>query len=462
MDAAGNAARRFAVRDSLDVLQHAAGLASRVSSDRRTPLEIQIFERIGDAHYALGAMTESASAFEAASALAARAHLTVAQVQAQSAFARPLGVLDPDRAIMVLEEAAKASAGLDDRLTHARVELLAAGTRLFYDAWREDDARLCRAAHRVVHDGDAGPPDYDRMLYAHLQSLQGESAAALATAEAAIATLDERTSLTVHLFALSAQILALLQRGRFGQVLRIVRANEELAEKNGADPWLFNYRHAWLRILALDFEGARSVCNGLLRSSVYPTGQAKTIGRLAAGFEALERGCTDEAQQCFEQVRDPMQTPKFFLHWYWRIHAHIGATRACLQSGHVTHARREADRLIEAALATADPNLHALAWETSTQVAIAASNWSDARRYIDQALSALKDSDPPLCAWRVYGTAWNLHRRTGQPESAAAYGASARGHVAALADSLERGEPLRHALLSAPEVRRILEETVYP
>jgi hypothetical protein len=60
----------------------------------------------------------------------------------------------------------------------------------------------------------------------------------------------------------------------------------------------------------------------------------------------------------------------------------------------------------------------------------------------------------------VYGTAWNLYRRTGQPELAAAHGASARAHVAALAESFERDEPLRHALLSAPEVRRILEETV--
>jgi hypothetical protein len=122
--------------------------------------------------------------------------------------------------------------------------------------------------------------------------LQGESTAALESAEAAeagIATLTDPTSVIVHLLALSAQVLALLQLGRFGQVLRIVRTNEEIAEKNGSDPWLFMYREAWLRTLAMDFAGARRVCDELMHRSVYPTGQAQTIGLLAAGFEALDQ-----------------------------------------------------------------------------------------------------------------------------------------------------------------------------
>ena len=131
MHTAANAARRFAVRDSVDVLQHAFSLVPRLPSDRRAPFEIQILERIGDAHYVLGAMMESAGAYQAESALAARAGLTAAQVQAQSCFARPLGLLDPDRAIAVLQEAAKASVELDDPVIQARVSLLGAGTRLF-------------------------------------------------------------------------------------------------------------------------------------------------------------------------------------------------------------------------------------------------------------------------------------------------------------------------------------------
>ncbi|HYS14482.1 MAG TPA: hypothetical protein VEN28_14320, partial [Burkholderiaceae bacterium] len=208
-------------------------------------------------------------------------------------------------------------------------------------------------------------------------------------------------------------------------MLRVIRTNEEMAAKNGSDPWLVLYREAWLRTLVMDFAGAQRVCDELMRRSVYPTGQAQTIGRLAAGFEALDQGRNDEGLRCFEHVRDPMQTPKFFLHWYWRLHAHVGLTRAWLQSGHVTNARREADGLVEAACATADPNLQALAWDTRAQVAIAESNWNDARHSIGYALAALRSTDTPTSAWRVHGTAWDLHRRAGQRDVAAAHRASA-------------------------------------
>src|SRR5262249_24099632 len=151
--------RRFAVRDSLDVLQHAMGLVSHVPSPRRTPLEIQILERIGDAHYALGAMVESALAYETESALATGAGLIAPQVQAQSCLARALGLLDPDRAIAVLRDAASCSVAATDRVVQARVALLAASTRLLYDGWDANDARICEASDQVMGGaGDTATP----------------------------------------------------------------------------------------------------------------------------------------------------------------------------------------------------------------------------------------------------------------------------------------------------------------
>ena len=295
------------------------------------------------------------------------------------------------------------------------------------------------------------------MIYAHLQSLQGDCTAALEAAEAALPQANQTTGVMVHLFALSAQILALLQLGRFGQVLRIIRASQEMAEKNGSDPWLFQYREAWLRTLVMDFDGAQHVCQALMRSRVYPTGQAKAIGQLAAGFEALNQGRPDRALRCFEEVRAPTETPKFFLHWYWRVHAHVGLTRAWLQSRQVANARVEVNRLIQAAHATADPNLHALAWETSAQVAMAEMNWSDASQSIDKAVAVLSRFDVPTYAWRVHGTASDLYRTTGQPETAAAHRAFAREHINTLVNSFERDEPLRNIFLSSTPVRRIHE-----
>jgi DNA-binding winged helix-turn-helix (wHTH) protein/tetratricopeptide (TPR) repeat protein len=453
MLAAANAARRFAVRDSLDVLQHAMTLVPHLPLPRRTAHEIEILERIGDAHYVLGAMVESALAYETESALAARAGLLSARVQAQSCFARPLGLLDPDRAIAVLQDATRVSVALEDPVVQSRVALLAAATRLLYDGWSADDARVCATADRVVVEADdRKPPGFDRMFYAHVEALQGNAAAALKTAESGIPRSNETTGVLVHLFALSAQILALLQLGRFGDALRVIGASQELAQKNGSDRWLFLYRETWLRTLAMDFTGVCRVCQTLGHSSVYPTGQAKTIGELAAGFQALAEGADDRALQCFDAVRDRAQTPKFFMHWYWRVHAHLGSTRAWLHAGNLAQARSEVGQLRRAALATADPNLHVLAWEATAQVAIAEMHWADAEESVANALRELARSPVPISAWRVHATAADLYRKTGRIDAASVHHVRALEHLATLVNSFEPDEPIRQALVVAASV----------
>ena len=459
--AAKNVERRFALRDAVDVLQHAFALVPRLPLNRRTRLELQLLEAIGDAHYLLGAMVESALAYESESALAARSGMTAAQVQAQSCFARPLGVLDPDRAISVLQDAVNASARLDDRPMQARIELLATSMRLVYDTWRADDVRVSQAAYRLVRDArDTTASGFERMFYAHVQSLQGDCIAALEHAQAGIPRHHEPIDAVVHVFALSAQILALLQLGRFGQALQIIRLSKQTTERNGSDPWLFSYREAWLRTLVFDFPGAQRECNELTRSSVYPSGQARTIGRLAAGLEALEHGRWDEARRHFEDVRDPTHTPKFFLHWYWRTHAHVGLVRARLHAGQIANARSEADRLTDAALGIDDPNLLALAWDARAQVAMAESNWVDARQSIDRAFTALARFDVPISAWRVHATASELYRKLGQSEKAATERERGRAHIVALVESFGPDEPLRFAMLSAESVRRVYEDAL--
>src|SRR5262249_22631323 len=242
--------------------------------------------------------------------------------------------------------------------------------------------------------------------------------------------------------------------------LRIIRANQEIARKNGSDPWLFLYREAWLRTLAMDFGGARRVCQTLIDSSVYPTGQAQALGRLAAGFEALGGGADDRARTRFEGGRNPPETPKFFLHWYWRVYALVGAARASLHAGDLVRGRFEADELSRVALATDDRNLHALAWETTAQVAMAELNWAAAEHAVNQALGSFAHLEVPTVAWHVHATASDVYRRLRRRETAAAHHKQALKHIEALVDSFEREEPLRQGVLDARSVRRLREQSL--
>jgi len=70
--AANNAAGRLAYRDSIDILRHSLELVAKVGLPRRAELEVQILELIGNAHFVLGALTESAQGYRDAALRAER------------------------------------------------------------------------------------------------------------------------------------------------------------------------------------------------------------------------------------------------------------------------------------------------------------------------------------------------------------------------------------------------------
>ncbi len=68
-----------------------------------------------------------------------------------------------------MPEAEQVSRALGDALLLARTQMLAAGIRLLYDAWRKEDAELCVSAHRALVDlNDSATSLYHNMIYAHV------------------------------------------------------------------------------------------------------------------------------------------------------------------------------------------------------------------------------------------------------------------------------------------------------
>jgi len=237
-----------------------------------------------------------------------------------------------------------------------------------------------------------------------------------------------------------------------------------MAEKNGNDPWLFNFREAWLRTLVLDFDGTQRICETILKAKAeYPTGQPGTIARIAAGYSRvatayveLDRQEYDHAIEHFRQVRNPELTPKFFLHWIWRMTAQLGLSNVWLLSGNALNARLEADLFLESALSTADPHLQALAWEMKTRVAMSEQDWMGAREFVQQALAIVEKFEVLVAAWQVHATAWQLYLHTRDDKPAEANRERAEACILKIANSFTRDEPLRASFLSAPPIARVL------
>jgi DNA-binding winged helix-turn-helix (wHTH) protein/tetratricopeptide (TPR) repeat protein len=461
MLAAVNAARRFAYRDSIEILRNSLKLVSKVTSGDRIELEIQTLVQMGDTHYVSGNMADSAQAYEKAASQAAQCGLGTAQVTALIRLAHPLGLIDVDRAVAAVEKAERISASLDDPMLQARTQILASCARLYYHTWRSQDAELYASAHQTIQRISGFGAQYPEMYYAHLQPLQGGYQEALRIAEAGILQINETTSTVSYLLAIGAKAVALMHLGQLGDALQVMRTASEGAAKNGNDPWLLTIREAWLRTVALDFEGAQQLCETMIRSnSGYPKGQPKAIAWFAAANGALALANYDEALQNFRQVLDKDVTPKFFLHWYWRMLAQLGVANVWLASGNLVNARTEAGRLLESVLSTADPSLQALAWEVNARVAITEKNWKACEECVQKGLSILAKFEIPMVAWRLHGTAWDMYRHAKNKKSAETHRKHAETCILKIANSFAPEEPLRATFLAADAVRRILREKI--
>jgi DNA-binding winged helix-turn-helix (wHTH) protein/tetratricopeptide (TPR) repeat protein len=454
---AENVAKRFAHGDSIRVLQHALELVPLSPTGAQPELEIQILQRIGDAHYALGAISDSAFAYETAAARAAECGFRKAQIVALSRLAVPAWYLDPERGNHICEQAIEVSRTHADPLLLARAELAAACFRLLYDAWREVDAQTCVSARQTIRHLSASSMPED-VLHSYVQVIQGDYTGALEQAEAVMIV---ATSPAAYLLAVGAKTLTLIGLGRLGELLRIIRAGRELAQKNGEDPWVFIFREAWLRALCFDFEGVRRLSEIIMRSNAKQhASQPNTMAMLASGYAELYQGRCEEALRYFAKIRDPKITPKFLFHWRWRLRAQLGTVDARLQAGDLQSARIEVDDFLHSALSTGEPNLHAFAWEASARVAMAHKDRDRVLQCVESALAILDKFDLPIVAWRVYATAWDSYSYIGDAEKAERYRARAKEVILRLADSFEPEEPLRASLLAAAPVRRILGHAV--
>lgn len=272
-----------------------------------------------------------------------------------------------------------------------------------------------------------------------------------------ISRVDQGTSAIVRYLALLGKTLALLQTGRLGDVLRIARGERALAEKNGSAPWMFDFREAWVRTLVFDFEGARKICEMIGDPKAqFLLPQLRTMERIAAGSMELERREYAQALEHFREVRDPEVTPKFLLHWIFRMTAQLESGNGELLAGNILRARAEADEFLAGALRTANPHVQALAWELKTRVAMAEGDFGAAREHARQGLAIVEESEVLVAGWQMHATAWELFRRTKEEEMAELHLERARECIRVIADSFEVDEPLRASFLSAAAVARVL------
>ena len=467
--AADNAVGRFAYRDCIEILHHAHELVLKLAPRVRAESEVRILQFMGHAHFALGALLDSAQAYATAAARAEQAGLKAAQMHALTATMYPLGFIGPEEGVAALEEALKISKTVNDPPRLAITQMLAAGFRLVFDSWSETHAELCTSAYETLlrrYPSELDP--YQRIVYAHILMLKGRYAEALdlcerSVSEASSSGVGQVVNFLAHFGAQSAKIIILLRTGQLGKVLQITKAGRTSPDENLSLYWLLTLREAWLRTIAFDFEGASQICQATrdVRGEL-PDAQYYAIEQIAAGNMALQRGRYAEALEHFKHVQDLDAHTKFFMHWEWRMMADLESSNAWLLSGNIVNASTAADGLLKSAQSTSDPYLQAQAWDLKARVAMAEGDLQGAREFIQRALAIEDSSEIQGGAWQIFATASQVCRHAKELKTAEAYRDRAESCILQIVDSFEPDEPLRATFLAADPVRQIMHGKVAP
>jgi tetratricopeptide (TPR) repeat protein len=215
-----------------------------------------------------------------------------------------------------------------------------------------------------------------------------------------------------------------------------------------------------MHLNALDFRGVLAICRSALVQLQDPAFRNAPPGQrrralILSGAASAALGDYASALEDLSTAAREMDNETVLFDWYWRMPLAAGLTESWLAKGDHVGARREADRFLDLALATAEPTYQGLAWEANARVALANRDHARARECIGHAVSAVQGLEVPLAAWQVHATAAHIEEESGELEAARSHRDLSRATILQLANSLPEREPLREIFLSAPAVARV-------
>ena len=461
--AADSARRRYAHREAVATLQHAAQLVSRLPEVGRATCEMEILDQLARFYVALADIGAALETYQTLVGRAARQGLIEVEIRALLDMVLPTAWISGQLYLETVERALELSARQEDPLMRVRTRALCFQRRAVSARWDPEDAESARKAMvEIESKGDRFVIAEHRLHYTYMQVFSSQHGEAHRSGIESLATLLERDDLNEYLGVLFQFHRYLVPRnlllwGEWGEALKEVRAVTALLEKNGdyARGQEVLILKARVHLDAMDFSGVVTICESIFRSVRIPT--AIRHWHILIGSAEAALANYDGALEHLLKVRDEMHDQPFADDWYQSLPLHAGLTELWLRKGDLVQARQEAKRFLDAALATAERTYQGLAWEVNARVAMAGEDWKRAEECIAKGESTIEGYEVPLAAWRVHGTAAELFARAENTDLADHHRELSRAMIMKLANSLDPEDPLRETFLSAPPVRRVID-----
>ncbi|HEY8518401.1 MAG TPA: AAA family ATPase [Candidatus Binatia bacterium] len=459
--ASDNATRRFALRESAELLERAFELLPLLPADVAPERRLALLERRGAQRRAAGQSVAAADDFAAMAALARERGLPDLELHGLLLESSALGLVDRRRCLAVAEKAVGIEGASDVMRTVARGYLAYWNHRLAgYD---ERDARACADALAVVRGfGLPGPLALFLHMNGCFQSLRSEYRAACDAAAEGQRLAREVGDAFAYQICGQLRATVLLHLGELGETLRVLHDLLALAERNGHAPGALAARVilAWLLAEVGDFARARRTSEEALDEAqrlTHPYGLV--LAQLVLAMADHGQGRAAAAARRLDELLRRFEREPELREWAFLLPLHAQAGEAKLALGDRDGAIAAARTLCELAGRSGERTYLMRARRVVAEAALAAGELGAAAAEVEAALALGDAGDVPLGEWRVLATAARVAARRGRRSDARRCGEASAALLRRLAASLRDEPALQRALLRRPEAREVLAPT---
>lgn len=456
--AAHNAGRRLATREAVSYLTRALDLIQRCPADEQSEFRLRLLAQRGLLRRATAEELRGAiDDFTLMATVAQEAARPDYQVRALLYLAIVHVWVDVERCLDLAHQAVRASLATHDTLLHAHARGFYGHWHSLFREWTPDDVSASADALSAARrNGDR------TFLVIHLRQnacflfLRSEYAAASNTAQEGMRLALELGDAFEYMVCQFYHGLALLHRGRWGEMHTVVSAGIQMAERNRNPFWtvLFRLELAWLHIHAFDFDSARVICEQdleLSRSLDYAAGRLLSLVFLGAALLGLRR--YQEAYRTLREARAQAESNGARVDWYLRMPLSQAFSTYFLAKGDLVQARRQAERTCELAAQPGERTWLAFGHLT---LAHAAGDAAAAHEQLKQALALVSKGDVPVAEWQVCAQAWQLAPYAALTAEASFWRDRSAVVLRQLAASLDELPALKQKLLESEPARSVL------
>ena len=454
-EAAENSTKRLGHAEAASYLTRALGILDRLDAADKFATRVALLRQRSWALRSCGDLAGSIRDLRDMIACAEQTGEIRQQLNGLTAVSSLCLRVDRHACLEAAEDVLSRSQALADDTFKALVQASSASVNLFLNGWRPQDAKLCDRAIElstgatnygslIRRHGISGIVDCWRSRYQECRraGTEGKRLARLAG--------DIYTFVLFNVL----ESIALIHLGEWRELRREIMAGLELAVRNANGPSsaLCRMTLAWLHVEAMDFDGARELCESVDDDLLL--GDQSTYFQKRAVLAKAYVGLNDPsgARRQFDDIeRRRHEGVDIEFTAATQVYHCLG--EYYLQLDDFTQAESCARQLHDYVASAPDLNHLAQAHGLLARTALGLGGAAAARLHLTRALEIVDNADFPIASWRVYRTAAEIFARCGDLDSAANYRLRFAETVRRLAQNFEPEDRLHRSLLAGLATR---------